>query len=59
MTSYSKTLVQMNLALYLVLLLYIILTVYIFNGTLFQALVLFLGVALLIYTTINNDLKKC
>ena len=58
MTCYSKIVLQMNIALYLVLLLYILLTVYIFNGTFGQALFIYFIVSILIYMTINNDLNK-
>lgn len=57
MSSVKKTKKQMNIALYLSLLLYIILTVYIFNGTIFQAFIIYIGIALILYTIVNNCMK--
>jgi hypothetical protein len=56
-SSVKKTKKQMNIALYLSLLLYIILTVYIFNGTIFQVFIIYIGIALILYTITNNCMK--
>jgi hypothetical protein len=56
-SSVKKVNKQMDIALYLSLLLYTMLTVYIFNGTIFQALIIYLGSALILYTIVCNRMK--
>jgi hypothetical protein len=56
-SSVKKVKKQMNIALYLSLLLYIMLTVYIFNGTIFQALIIYIGSVLILYTLVNHRMK--